>query len=337
MNLQVIKFTLIVAIITKNEIVLGKTEFNQSMEIEEYKDYLKTEYGCTPPHEWQLVKQNADGAYVRDVCISSSYQIFDPPSMEVLTEVLIVVTEKQIVEIDEITNSLTILVGMYSIWEDPRVRVKQFSFGKPITLPPLYTNNRYIWTPFTIPRIEYVKELTFIHNPVMAQILLVPGKAMNAMLLQDIYDPNATLIISLITWKVKISCNFDFSKFPFDRQSCPLEMEASDINVTMFSEEDNIRTNQSTYGGYSLKQEILHSTSDEFFAFNEHTTTFGFYNNLTRQIEPYIYQYYMPCTTVVLTSFFSFLIPLTAIPGRVAILVTQFLTLTSIFIHAMVC
>ena len=172
----------------------------------------------------------------------------------------------------------------------------------------------------------------------MTQLLLVPGQAINAMVSQDVVHPNATMVTALITWKVMISCSFDFSKYPFDRQSCPLEMEASDIDVsTMFSEEDDVRLNQSTYGGYSIRQELLLRTNDDNFVFHQHTSTFGFYNNLTIQIEPYIYQYYLPCTTVVLTSFFSFLIPLTAIPGRVAILVTQFLTLTSIFINAMVC
>ena len=55
-----------------------------------------------------------------------------------------------------------------------------------------------------------------------------------------------------------------------------------------------------------------------------------------RQSSKYIYQYYIPCITIVAAASFSFIIPLSAIPGRVALIVTQFLTLTNIFINQMV-
>ena len=63
---------------------------------------------------------------------------------------------------------------------------------------------------------------------------------------------------------------------------------------------------------------------------------FGFKIKLERIIQPYLLQYYIPCATIVLVSMISFLIPLTAIPGRVALVVTLFLTLTNIFTAEMV-
>ena len=57
---------------------------------------------------------------------------------------------------------------------------------------------------------------------------------------------------------------------------------------------------------------------------------------LERQVAKYIYQYYIPSVTIVIATSFSFIIPLSAIPGRVALIVTQFLTLTNIFINQMV-
>ena len=57
---------------------------------------------------------------------------------------------------------------------------------------------------------------------------------------------------------------------------------------------------------------------------------------LERQVSKYIYQYYIPCITIVIATSFSFIIPLSAIPGRVALIVTQFLTLTNIFINQVV-
>ena len=55
-----------------------------------------------------------------------------------------------------------------------------------------------------------------------------------------------------------------------------------------------------------------------------------------RILRPYLLKYYIPCTTIVIMSQISFVIPLEALPGRVALVVTQFLTLTSLFIQQMV-
>ena len=58
--------------------------------------------------------------------------------------------------------------------------------------------------------------------------------------------------------------------------------------------------------------------------------------SMERTLRPYILKYYVPCITIVIISQISFVIPLDALPGRVALLVTLFLTLTSLFIQQMV-
>ena len=63
---------------------------------------------------------------------------------------------------------------------------------------------------------------------------------------------------------------------------------------------------------------------------------FGFDITLERMFQPFLFQYYLPCMAIVLVSQISFIIPLSSIPGRVALVVTQFLTLTNIFIHSTV-
>ena len=109
-------------------------------------------------------------------------------------------------------------------------------------------------------------------------------------------------------------------------------------NVTSITVYDfeNLHSNQYKLGGYNLIQEAYVKTSNSVYYQNE-LYVFGVYNNITRQIQPYIFKCYIPCITSVAMSFSSFIIPVTAIPGRVTIIVTQFLTLTSIFIHRMVC
>ena len=57
---------------------------------------------------------------------------------------------------------------------------------------------------------------------------------------------------------------------------------------------------------------------------------------IERILSPFLLKYYFPCIGIVLLSSMSFAIPVTAIPGRVGLLVTLFLTLTNLFIHQMV-
>ena len=45
--------------------------------------------------------------------------------------------------------------------------------------------------------------------------------------------------------------------------------------------------------------------------------------------------YYIPSILIVLVSEIGFVVPVTAIPGRIGLLVTQFLTLINLFIHQM--
>ena len=57
---------------------------------------------------------------------------------------------------------------------------------------------------------------------------------------------------------------------------------------------------------------------------------------MSRRLQPFIMECYLPCIAIVIVSHISFILPLDAIPGRVALLVTQFLTLTNICIHQQV-
>ena len=58
----------------------------------------------------------------------------------------------------------------------------------------------------------------------------------------------------------------------------------------------------------------------------------GFDIKMTRSLRRYFMVYYLPSIASVLVSHIGFLIPLTSIPGRAALLVTQFLSLVNIFI-----
>ena len=70
--------------------------------------------------------------------------------------------------------------------------------------------------------------------------------------------------------------------------------------------------------------------------FNNSTPVRGLIK-MKRCILPYIIKYYLPCIAIIIVSLISFLISIDSLPARVALLVTQFLTLTNILIAQQVC
>ena len=296
-----------------------------------FENQLKTDFGCIPVDEWKLIKQKSNEEYIKNVCIPTSYHTTESPSINKLTNVHVIFYENQILEIDERRKSLTLLFGVWLLWQDHRIKTKDITTDKRIPLPlgTLWTP----WIPLEIPQIRGLKELNPIYER-KATLELMPGSSMNNYFSKDILPPNATVVNYYTKLNVKISCNFDFEKYPFDHQNCPLEMNGNNANITIH-DITVLGSDQEIFMGYHSKHGVYLDNKFSHY-YGGRMDYFGFYNNMTREIETYIYQCYVPCIAIVTMSFSSFIIPITAIPGRVGIIVTQFLTLTSIFVHQMV-
>lgn len=68
---------------------------------------------------------------------------------------------------------------------------------------------------------------------------------------------------------------------------------------------------------------------------NKTVSTVGFEVKMTRLVQPYLMMYYVPCIAIVLVSELGFVVSLTA-DGSSSLLVTNLLTLVSLFIYQMV-
>ena len=154
-----------------------------------------------------------------------------------------------------------------------------------------------------------------------------------------ISNHNSTTFYAYKDWEVAVFCQFEFSLFPFDIQDCQFR-QFSDLDSVRFlvlplsQDQDGWKTKAL---GFDIEIDIVGTfigANDDIGA--NKTNHFGLDITLKRLIQPYFYQYYLPAMAIVVVSQVSFVIPLTAIPGRVALVVTQFLTLTNIFIHQMV-
>ena len=117
---------------------------------------------------------------------------------------------------------------------------------------------------------------------------------------------------------------------PIDKQVCNFQLGSRSSGVDfVLHDPDNKYHNTTSYTVANFNMTI------DFFDGEECTNgeLIGLKIQMDRIIAPFVYEYYLPCVAIVLVSGISFVIPLTAIPGRVALLVTVFLTLTNLFIH----
>ena len=131
--------------------------------------------------------------------------------------------------------------------------------------------------------------------------------------------------------KVTFYCNLDYTYYPKDMSTCRLRFGStrSDLGYVLY-EKNKLRRK---YRSNNFEIEI--KTIQEKRG-NSSLPCVGLDIKLTRLIKPFILKYYLPCGMITCLSQCSFIIPLTALPGRVALTVTQLLTLTSIFIQQMV-
>ena len=351
MELKSLALILITTLAIRNINADDNNQIHLGTKAESLTNALKNKFGCNPTDEWNVVRQNADNGIINNVCISSSYQIYEPPSTLESEPVVMIFYDKKILEIDERRNFLTIAVKILALWEDERIKVSNSSFNhNQSVLPPITDTRRYIWTPLSDLHVTRLKELTFTPAKTIADIELHRGRHINDYLLslskdksRNIglhessvrFNPDTMIVTAFGKWTIKVSCSFDFSKYPFDDQNCRLIMRGPFRNLTIFDAQHS-SFNQDMFGNFDLKQR-LYVVPGVWSDFSQaYQTIFGVHNNMTRQIDVYIYQFYVPCIFIVTMSFSSFIIPVTAIPGRVAVIVTQFLTLTNMFIHEMV-
>ena len=166
-------------------------------------------------------------------------------------------------------------------------------------------------------------------------------KVVSSILEENATFSNVTRLFAEIKSTAKISCRkFDFSRYPFDHNTCPFRMESENINLTVFDATNRpikwFRRVEGEAEGFYLTKTLVVEPITHHPLYGK-TIVFGLDIDLKRQLEPYVYQYYLPCIVIVISSFFSFVISFTSIPARVSLIVTLFLTLTNMFIHQKVC
>ena len=291
------------------------------------------EAGCPFVNSRQLL--------VRNVCLMPNYQPNELPNIDQLgeTKVDIYLHEAKILEIDEKKDKITVKLSQLMEWGEPRIRANFSAVSK--TIPQIKLspkNTRSLWYPDLDMFTKDLEDWKSLYHPLLYQEVVVTKDAF----LQHKLDPRNDNITSIHVWKdwvATIYCKFDFSSFPLDTQHCTFrQMGTSESILPLLYPSLKIENWSYKASGFEITINLVENFKGNNVISHPNKTTeeIGFNITLQRIIQPYLYQYYFPCIAIVVVSQISFIIPISAIPGRVALVVTQFLTLTNIFIHLMV-
>ena len=147
------------------------------------------------------------------------------------------------------------------------------------------------------------------------------------------------MIIHEIEVQISFYCKLDLSNYPLDRSRCKFRIggKTSQVAFKLIYDSHKQKMDRNKANDYQEVSDIRASFTKVGSDCGNLTKGCIGLNIITERIlRPYLLKYYIPCTTIVIMSQISFVIPLEALPGRVALVVTQFLTLTSLFIQQMV-
>ena len=130
--------------------------------------------------------------------------------------------------------------------------------------------------------------------------------------------------------KATVYCKFDHSRYPMDKQSCNVNIGSKSASAKFVLDRNDDKYHRSeNYEAVNFDMAITFFDESQ----EDGSNTVGLNIKMVRIKTSYIFTYYVPCIAIVLVSGISFVIPVTPNPGRVALLVTQFLTLINLFIH----
>ena len=139
---------------------------------------------------------------------------------------------------------------------------------------------------------------------------------------------NSPIIEMGLDMKVTVLCEFTFLDYPMDLQICYFTFQ-------------NKRYLNNKYWIHKLHQDISIRKpfralgSDIVIHVVEHNSMIeektGLKIHMRRILTPFVLQSYSPAIAIVLISSIGFIVPLSAIPGRITLGVTLFLTMANIF------
>ena len=226
-------------------------------------------------------------------------------------------------EVNDLRYSLTIDMYFDMRWLEPRLELNvtsddwdtEDSVMGFISIPLRYME--HLW----IPDLELYK---MIHYQSQAIVKPMASLKVNKM---GVLRHNARV-------KVTLSCQMDFTRYPFDSHQCPFRVgsfyhhnETIECTSTFIYRQESQRTLQYMTRLIDLSEELR---SDAFS--DKYWDTCGFNIDLIRNREQILCQVYLTTILLVIASWISFTVDPNCIPGRMGLLVTVLLVIINLFI-----
>ena len=265
------------------------------------------------------------------ICLPKGYNPGELPKIP--TEILTTFEVNNIREINDKKMTVTIEFYQEMTWIDNRI---QTNFSEDIIKlggVPLTSNQlKRIWTPPLWIQNLFDIQLRSIFEPSIGLYVHQKSKCQIIECSTTLEQDNNALHTAVtfnFEARATIFCNFNFFWYPLDTQICKFVMSSAypipDVAVfRLIHAEFGTTFNNSNTDDFDLE-----------ITFNNITNGFSgisFDLKLERTLLPIFMRYYFPCIAMVIVSFTNFLISFSSIPGRIALLVTVFLTITNILI-----
>ena len=259
------------------------------------------------------------------VCIPYGYLQGEVPKAPTVVKTKIEINN--IREVDDKRMRLTLDFYQELKWADNRIRT-----NLPVNGTSVLNNNliKHIWKPDLWIKNIFDFKLHSVIEPTAGLIIMETEVCKNSEICNEQTTQRHTIVTYNLEAQTVIYCNFHFVNFPMDTQHCEFIMDGSYPypDIVYFSFE---------LGAFGVTNK--NSNTDAFaidITFNETRTTnqSGIQSTikLERSLLPFVIKYYLPCVAIIIVSLIGFLISIASIPARVALLVTQFLTLTNVLI-----
>ena len=271
------------------------------------------------------------------LCRDTGYELSLPSSTEINT-VLLNVRQFTVLEIDEKAKRMEVNVKFTMQWYDSRITLIPSSSDNNTrqTITVSHYNQQKsndiwnsIWTPDSIIRYANIRRYTLAQDP-FSFLSIISDETL------DEYNPNKVTVLQVSRrMKISLICDFEFDMFPLDTQNCSVTW----LNIGGSNTFLKLSMALVQSSGIQLCKEgfQIESTIRQGKLYGEAETPYvELHLSMHRIWLIYLYQYYLPCASIVFVSHVSFVIPPSSIPGRLGLLATLFLTLTNIFINHLV-
>jgi hypothetical protein len=266
-----------------------------------------------------------EGRYLtRSICLRKNYEVTATPfSEEKLTKVYTDVTIKGIREVNDKKRIMVIDVKIVFSWSDERIMhdvPKYKDMRDEIQLD--RQQSKQIWKPeiyiYNLSKFDILK----VSNPI-TRVSIVSER--------DLHEANNTMIRYVLEGSASVYCNFNHDNYPMVNQRCQLQISSHIGNIDFILRSKDVLFNDGS-GDFKMDIEFY----NQYLRGDCYQRVVGVDVHMQRFMQPFLMKYYLPSVSIVIVCGISFIIPLTSLPARVALLVTQFLTLTNIFIHQQV-